>query len=334
MRIGVIGINHKLADLSMRDTLARACQRRFSPDRSTHGNHTCILLSTCNRTEIYFSSLDLPQTHTYLLGVLRNEVEGEFDQKLYSYFGYDCFLHLARVTAGLDSALVAETEIQGQVKSAYEMATAFIDLPSELHFLFQKALKIGKQIRSALPNKPGLPQLEHAILAAGQRVFKEDLGAKILFVGASGINQKILGLLKTRRYSNITICNRTLSKAEQLAEQYKVQLLPWQQLENWSNFDWIICGTKSPRPLIRSQRGMCSEKLIIDLSVPRNVEPELEAHNQVLNIDQLNLSLAHKRQFLAEALAKAEELAVQCSLRLIKESKAREQANSRLKRVF
>lgn len=318
MRIGVIGINHKLADLPLRDKLARTCQRRFSPDRSTHGSHSFVLLSTCNRTEIYFSSSDLPQTHTYLLGVLRNEVEGEFDQKFYSYFGYDCFLHLARVTAGLDSALVAETEIQGQVKDAYEMAATYMSLPSELHFLFQKALKVGKQVRGALPSKPGQPQIEHAIIAAGKKIFKDDLEPKILFVGASGINQKVLNLIKGRRYENITICNRTASKAEQLAEQYQVKTLPWQQLEEWSNFDWIICGTKSPKPIIKASHNFCSAKLIIDLSVPRNVDPDL---NQcaVLNIDQLNSEIAEKRQFLAEALARAEELAIECSLRLLRE---------------
>jgi len=317
LRIGVIGINHKLADLGLRDQLARACQRRFSPDRSTHGDQICVLLSTCNRTEIYFSSLDLSITHTYLLGILRNEVEGEFDQKLYSYFGYDCFLHLARVTAGLDSALVAETEIQGQVKDAYEIATAYMQLPSELHFLFQKALKIGKQIRASLPHKPGQPQLEHAILSAGQEIFKDSLNPKILFVGASGINLKVLNYLKGRRYNDITLCNRTTVKAEHLAEAYKVKVLPWQQLGEWSNFDWIICGTKAPRPVIRTAATPCSAKLVIDLSVPRNVEPNLEGCN-VIDIDRLNQSLAHKRQFLADTLSRAEALAVECSLRLVR----------------
>lgn len=312
MRIGVIGINHKLADLPLRDKLARACQRRFSPDRSLNGHHACVLLSTCNRTEIYFSSSDLPLTHTYLLGILRNDVEGEFDQKLYSYFGHDCFLHLSRVTSGLDSALVAETEIQGQVKDAYELAAKFKQLPSELHFLFQKALKIGKQIRSALPNKPGQPQLEHAVLSAGQEVFKENLNPKILFVGASGVNLRVLQLLKSRRYSDITLCNRTLVKAEQVAAQSKVELLQWNDLNQWSNFDWIICGTKAPRPVIKQKTAHCNAKLIIDLGVPRNVEPELQAMCDVLNIDQINCSLQHKREILAEALARAEELAIEC----------------------
>ncbi len=136
MRVGLIGINHKLADLKLRELLAYACQKRFGPVFSTHENHSFVLLSTCNRTEVYFSSEDLTNTHNYLLSILRQEVKYEFEQKLYSFFGYDCFFHLSRVTAGLDSAIVAETEIQGQVKTAYDNAQEFSQLPSDLHFLF------------------------------------------------------------------------------------------------------------------------------------------------------------------------------------------------------
>src|SRR4051812_9744096 len=120
MRVGIVGINHKLADLKLRERLAKACQKRFGPFQAVHGDHHFILLSTCNRTEVYFSSDDLAATHSYLLSILRTDVEEEFDHKLYSYFGTDCFSHLTRVTSGLDSAIIAETEIQGQVKTAYE----------------------------------------------------------------------------------------------------------------------------------------------------------------------------------------------------------------------
>src|SRR5262249_9126270 len=139
MRVGVVGINHRLADLKLREMLAKACQRRFGPAYYTPGEHTFVLLSTCNRTEVYFSSEELASTHTNLLKILRNDVNQEFDQKLYSFFGYDCFLHLSRVASGLDSASVLETEIQGQVKAAYENATDCISLPGDVHFLFQKS---------------------------------------------------------------------------------------------------------------------------------------------------------------------------------------------------
>lgn len=198
MRVGLLGINHKLAALELREVLAKTCQRRLSSSNSTHGRHSLVLLSTCNRTEVYFSSDDLAATHSYLLSILRNEVNEDFDQKLYSYFGQDCLLHLCRVAAGLDSAIVAETEIQGQVKIAYEHAQGYHDLPFEMHYLFQKSLAIAKKVRTFLPSKPGLPDIEHAIFQTGQHFFKTPLCTNILFIGASEINEKILSFFKIK----------------------------------------------------------------------------------------------------------------------------------------
>jgi len=328
MRIGVIGINHKLADLKLREFLAKACQRRFSADCSMHGIHAFILLSTCNRTEIYFSSDDLTLTHTYVLSILRQEVDQDFDQKLYSYFGFDCFQHLCRVTSGLDSAIVAETEIQGQVKASYEKACHYCKLPSDLHYLFQKALRIGKLVRIELPSKPGLPNLEHAVLSSGVELFDDRRDPKILFIGASDINLKVLSFLKQRRYQSITICNRTQQTACQVSEKYGVNTLTWDRLPSWIDFDWIVCGTKASDFLITrndlEKRDTVSRKLLIDLCVPRNVDPQLGKTFNLLNIDQINKSLKSRRHSLTESLAKAEDLIVRASAQHIRQFKMRE----------
>ncbi|MCE5317346.1 MAG: glutamyl-tRNA reductase [Parachlamydia sp.] len=314
MRIGVLGINHKLADLQLRELLAKACQRRFSAGNSLHLRHSFILLSTCNRTEVYFSSDDLADSHSYLLTILRQEVEQDFDQKLYSFFGIDCFLHLCRVTAGLDSAIVAETEIQRQVKAAYENTSLFLTLPSELHYLFQKSLKISKQVRTQLPIKPGLPDIEHAILNTGLELFeKAPSDIKILFVGASDINIKILRFLKAKHYANIAICNRTLDRAKALAAHHELDILDWCQLHSWPNYDWVIFGTKSPETLIHPQdllKSAAEPKLLIDLSVPRNVHPLLENSENItlLNIDQINRSLQTRHHTFTQTLFQAEQI--------------------------
>ena len=312
MRIGIVGINHKLADLTLREQLAKTCQRRFASENSMHGEHAFILLSTCNRTEVYFCSDDLTITHSYLLGILRQEVNQEFDQKLYSYFGYDCFMHLSRVTSGLDSAIVAETEIQGQVKMAYENACLYKTLPYEMHYLFQKSLKIGKQVRSNLPHKPGLPDMEHAILYMGNNVFKNPSETKILFVGASEINVKVIAFLKMRQWHNISLCNRSSEPAQELASRYQLDLLKWNHFNEWSGYDWIIFGTKSPDYLIKqediSQKSIAT-KLIMDLCVPRNVDPALSNDERLtlLNIDQINRTLKIHRKSMNESLIHAEQ---------------------------
>ncbi|MBA3238566.1 MAG: glutamyl-tRNA reductase [Parachlamydiaceae bacterium] len=313
MRIGVLGINSKLADLLLRENLAKVCQRFFAANNALHGSHSIVLLSTCNRTELYFSSDNLAETHTYILNLLRQHILGEFDQKLYSYFGCDCFLHLCRVTTGLDSAIFGETEIQGQVKIAYEQTTEYIALPKELHYLFQKSLMIGKKSRTLLPAHSNLLGLEHAIFQAGEKRFKMHENPKILFVGASKINCKVLSYLKGKQLSSITLCNRTQQIAQDIADLYHVELLDWKEIASWHQFDWIIFGTKS-NDYIFTQKALempfSGSKLLIDLSVPRNVDPRVSEDPRILllNIDQLNSTLTERRQQMKDFLGQVEEL--------------------------
>lgn len=312
MRFGVIGLNNKLADLRLREALAKACQRRFLAELGWGAEHHSVLLSTCNRTEVYFSSDDLAATHTYLLGLLKADVGQDLEQKVYSFFGQECLLHLARVSSGLDSAIIAETEIQGQVRVAYEQACLKTRLPKELHFLFQKALKVGKQVRSTLPMSRGVPDVEHAILSLGCGLFSTPKEASLLFVGASDINHKILSFLKRKGFGKITVCNRTVQHGHALAVRHETGILPWEERARWTEFDWVIFGTKAPDYVatIQDLTGeRVSAKLVIDLSVPRNVDPAIaSAGIQVLNIDEIQATLRHRSQSLASLLGSAEEL--------------------------
>ncbi|MCH9611456.1 MAG: Glutamyl-tRNA reductase [Chlamydiales bacterium] len=290
MHIGILGINHKSAPLFLRDKLAKACAKRFQP-KSLH-TLPFVPLSTCNRTEIYFSSSDLPAAHNYLLHLLRQLVEQEFEHCLYSYFGIDAFLHLARVTSGMDSAIVGETEIQGQVKQAYEASLCNHDL----HFLFQKSLKIGKEVRSKSLLNRGLVTLEDVIWSQAT----EELGSlerkRILFVGVSKINEKVAARFRQKGALDITFCNRSDHKV-------KGPALAWKRLHEWQTFDLIIFGTKSTDYLVGPQTLIGRKKrLLVDLSVPRNVDPRLRMQIRLLNIDQLNREIDRKRELKVAAL--------------------------------
>lgn len=313
MRVGVIGINHRLADLKLREQLAIACQKRFGFLQSVHDNQYFILLSTCNRTEIYFSSDDLPSTHTHILSQLRMDVdtEEEFDHKLYSFFGIDCFNHLVRVTTGLDSAIIGETDIQGQVKSAYISVINDHHLPADMHFVFQKSLGVAKKIRADLQLGRGMPNLEDAILQTGRHFFSNAEDVRVLFFGASAINQKIMEFLKAKAFSKITLCNRTNQQALMIERKLDVSLLNWSERHEWINYDWVIFGTKSPEYLIgyddvRGKR--VGNKLIMDLCVPRNVDPKLALNPRMtlLNIDQINRQLQMRHLSMTATLAEAE----------------------------
>lgn len=303
MRVGVVGINHKQASVQLREKLAKTCEKWFGSERS---HETFILLSTCNRIEIYFTSDNLADTHTNILHVIRQEVDESFDQKMYSFFGEDCFFHLSSVTAGLDSAIIWETEIQGQVKAAYEKGSS---LPYELHYLFQKSLKNGKLLRKRYQGIRGIPDIEHAILDVGMKATHHTNTPNILFVGASAINLKILTHLKNKGLKRITLCNRTDSRASHHAYRHHIQSLPWSELHTFHQFDWVIFGTKSPTPLIIPDVCRPSKnQLILDLCVPRNVDPQIGnlSHITLHNIDEIHRLLEGRRQRIAHLAREAE----------------------------
>ncbi|NGX55556.1 MAG: Glutamyl-tRNA reductase [Chlamydiae bacterium] len=291
MQIGLIGINHKIAGLSFRERFAKVCQTLFG---MAHSRLQVVLLSTCNRTEMYFSSPDLAKSHSTLLNLLKDHLSEEFDHLLYSYFGIDCFYHLARVTAGLDSAIIGETEIQGQVKSAYEAAMSHYKLPHALHFLFQKSLKIGKKVRFSFPGLAEKVSLEEIILERATDLLGDLRDKKILFVGASKINKKILARFKQRGVTQISLCNR--STPDLVPSE---RLLPWHQLSRWLEYDLTIFGTKSPDYLISPSTFSPRSRVIIDLGVPRNVDPRLGRLPQIslFNIDQLSHLATYKQKF-------------------------------------
>jgi glutamyl-tRNA reductase len=312
MRFGVVGINHKLADLRLRELLAKACNHFFH-SYTNHVEHTFLLLSTCNRTEIYFSSENLPEAHSFILNKLRNEVNEDFDQKLYSYFSHDCLTHLCRVTTGLDSAIIGETEIQGQVKTAYEMSTQLQQLPSEVHFLFQKSLKISKQIRTKLQLTRGTPTLENTMLHIAQKNFESPKEKKVLLVGASNTNLKILSFLQKKEFKHLTLCNRTPTN-------HHHQLISWDKLSTWLEYDWIILATKSHSHLIHPpQKELLSKKLIMDLSVPRNANPKLLyiPNINLLNIDQINATHSSHLSLTDQIISQAENLITSSVKRLV-----------------
>ncbi len=298
MRIGVLGINHKSSELIFREQLAKACQLRIGYEQGIAERLGVVVLSTCNRTEIYFSDEDLPSAHSELLQMFREEIPDSFEHKLYTYFGVDCFAHLAQVTSGLDSVILAESEIQRQVKVAYEKTRRDYRLPSCIHYLFQKCLKIGKQIRSSVAIARGqvhLPEMVFQLAGCS-------LDQKVFFVGNSEINRKILFYVFSKGMRKISLCTRSVASARHLEEAYGVNLIDFSQLSKWKEHDLIICGTNCAEYLLLHSDLKEGEKLfpklMLDLSVPRNVEPTLGLHPQItlMNMEEVGHLIEKKQQ--------------------------------------
>ncbi len=307
MQIGVIGINHKVADVSTREVIAKAFQAKYMQGHAFLEN-SYVLLSTCNRSELYFSADDLAKAHQEIIASLKQHIHSPFEQKLYTFFGIDCFMHLAKVCTGLDSAIVAETEIQGQVKSSYAAAVSMGRCSKDHHFLFQKCLKIAKETRQSFEGIKNLPDLEHALLHAAREYFDYAL-PRPLFIGASQINLKIARFFASKGVRSMTLCNRSDEVRPIIDEQHTTEFLPWNRLSSeWRRFDWIICATKCPHLILNTpDQSTNSKKLLIDLSVPRNIAPDLQtSHTKLLNIDDLQALLQTRQQALEQKVYSAE----------------------------
>ncbi len=302
LRVGVIGMNFKTADLPLRETIARGAQK-LAGEKGLFFQHPTVLLSTCNRTEIYFHAEDLAQAHSDLLAFFRDSTDDLSDHRFYSYFGIDCFAHLCRVASGLDSAILAETEIQRQVKVAYAKSSSYF-LPGSLHYIFQKALKVGKSVRSQLELERGAPTLYSTLWQLGESVLGTLASKKILLVGFSEINRGFASFLLHKGIKGFSLITRN-----PLAVRFDHALIYGrEELERWRDYDLIVCASRADGFLIEG----CSQKehLIFDLSVPRTVDPEVgnSLTVQLFNIEQVDQIIEQQRRAQTDCLEKCEAL--------------------------
>lgn len=292
--VGVLGINHKTANIALRETIARGVSNL---NNNPFFPYATVLLSTCNRTEIYFSADDLAVGHSHLLSYLRTQIGVPFEQALYSFFGIDCFYHLCGVAAGLDSAIFAESDIQRQVRVAYANAKR---LPACLHFIFQKALKVSKEIRSK-QHQSGAPTLYGALWR-----LTEWHERKILAVGYSQISRGFISFLMHKGISQITLATRSPDKVDIEGIRVGDRRL----LANWQEHDIVVCAGVSDDYLIWGNGH--ENHVIFDLSVPRNVDPNVGA--RLYNIEKINEWIAEHQN--AQTLANSESFIWQNVIRL------------------
>ena len=282
--IGVIGTSHRCAGLPIREAIARVFSSCDLPlmDR-------CVPLLTCNRAEWYFSTQNPASTHQKIIAYIKANAGAEAACHLYTFFGFECFRHLGRVVAGLDSLFVGETEIQGQVKTAYDAVRTKKPLPPELHFLFQRSLRTGKVLRKSmqLPSDNGLCGQVADLIVDHVHDVKEPTA---LLIGTSQVNRRLAKMLRERGVQ-VTYVNRTLTRAQEAAEEIGGNVLPWTELLSaWTLFPCVVAATRSPDYVLRPQKFSremsLRPQLLIDLGVPRNIDPVLATdRHRIVNID-------------------------------------------------
>jgi glutamyl-tRNA reductase len=291
LRVGVLGMNFKTAHLGLLEQMSRA-MAKLSGERAVFFKYPIVVLTTCNRTEIYFSSIDLAEAQGDILSFFRSQIKEVFEHRLYSYFGIDAFAHLCRVTAGMDSAIFAETEIQRQVKLAYARSTASLILPECIHYIFQKALKIAKEVRTQFALEKGSITLYKALWQIATKILGDLKRQRILLIGYSEINRGIASFFLRKGIDHFFLCTRH-------PEEVNLEggtLCGREILNSWSDYDLIICASQSKKYLIEGEgRG----GVVFDLSVPRNVDPSLKGV-KLMNIEQIHELLASDTDFFLE----------------------------------
>lgn len=271
MQIAVLGISHQYASFELCELFIQKLSPIYTSGALS--DISPVFLATCNRVELYFSSNHVVQTSQLLSQELKKYLPAALEAALYCYFSHRCFFHLACVTAGLESVILGETEIQGQVKQAYRDASVHIQ-SSEMHFLFQKCLKIGKEVRMMhfFPKKNF--HLEESIFALAEKMLGNLVKRSILFLGASTINRKIHVAFLKKGLTAMTFSNRTVPFCNPSSLQ-----LPWEAQQQWVNYDIILSGIKALSPIIQPQHLTHINKTLVlfDLGLPRNIDQQVSA---------------------------------------------------------
>ena len=283
-----LGVSHHTAPLALREKLALTEGKAagvLSALVSEEPISEAAALSTCNRTELYLVATDSVEAETAGLGVLAREAgipPTELLGSLYSLRGADAATHLYRVTAGLDSMILGEAEIQGQVKRAYELALVEGATGPILNRVFRGALGAGKRVRTETSVGEKGVSIPSVAVELAQRNLGDLSARRVLLIGAGDTSELTARALAARGSDAVFIANRGYNRAISLAQRFGGEAVRIDELPvQLASADIVVSATNSPHHLIeRSELEMImgqrdgASLLLIDLAVPRDIDPE------------------------------------------------------------
>lgn len=317
MAICLLGINHKTADVDVREQFT-VSETEYETHNQALLKHqiidSVVVLSTCNRTEYYLStpSIDLLQAKL-------NDIFHFNYQDDYVYFkkGNDCAAHLFAVTAGVDSLVVGETQIQGQVKRAFDEAQKH-SVNSEINKLFQMAFKTAKLVRSETEIGRNPVSVAHCAVQLGRQIFGSLEQQKVLVIGAGETAELLVRYLINHNGTNMTISNRTQAKAQKLASHFSANVIPFEHIvSQLHEFDLVFTATASPEPIISYtattlalQIRKFKPMVMIDISVPRDIEDKVKKLDDVFlyTVDDLQMVITKNMQRRESTLEEASRI--------------------------
>lgn len=317
-----LGLNYRSCPVAVREQFAVGKSRLAAANESLAalpGVAECVLLSTCNRTEIYYwSEASEQSTEAILEYFLGNKPDSGTRRRLfYHYADRDALFHLAAVAAGLDSMVVGETEIFGQLKDAYRVALEAGVTAGYANKTFQSVFSIGKKVRSSTHITSGPTSVGAAAVQMAQDILGNLAGSNVLVVGAGEVARTTAQSLRSRGAESIFVANRSYERAVELAGQVGGRVIRFAEWVPYlENIDIVIVSTASPvyvvsPPLLEQvQQSRKRPLFLIDLSVPRNVDPAcgLVDDVYVYDMDAMEKMTAETRRKRGSEMAACEQL--------------------------
>ena len=317
-----LGVNYRTCPVAVREQFAVGKSRLSEVNKalaSLPGVQECVLLSTCNRTEIYYWSQEqetpLQAILQYFLG---NAPDAASRRKMfYSHHGREALFHLAAVASGLDSMVVGETEIFGQLKDAYRVALETGVTGGFANRVFQNAFTIAKKVRTASHITSGPTSVGAAAVQMAQEILGNLTGANVLVVGAGEVARTTAQSLRSRGAESIFVANRSYDRAVELASQVGGKVIRFAEwIPYLENIDIVIVSTASPvyivSPAVMEQVQQVRQRplFLIDLSVPRNVDPACALVDDVCvyDMDAMEQATAETRRLRGAEIAACEQM--------------------------
>lgn len=319
MQIQLIGLNHKTAPIKLREKLV------FANDMLTQAllelkekmSSDILILSTCNRTEIYQSASDSKTLITWL-AKFHNIKEMNLKPHLYTFKNEAAFSHACRVAAGLDSMILGETQILGQMKQALKQSEFVGGQGKNIAIFFQKVFETAKLVRTKTGIGASSTTVASTILKVADKIYGKSNNVNILFVGAGEMTELCCKYFSTNNKKKLTIANRSIKNGMALAKKVGGHpILIGDIHHTMHSFDIVISSTSSQLPIIglgmiekairlRKHKPM----LLIDLAIPRDIEPEvaelddifLYTFDDLAKITEKNIKNREKETAKAELL--------------------------------
>ncbi|NCA70940.1 MAG: glutamyl-tRNA reductase [Sphingobacteriia bacterium] len=293
MKLLVLGLNHKTAPVDVRERLA------FGPDiiagalrdlTSCEGIAEGVVLSTCNRTEIYSAVQDCSEEAVrHWLSRFHGVEHERIGPFLYAHIGREAVMHLLRVCSGLDSMVLGEPQILGQVKTAYQTANDCTATGKLLGRLFQHAFSVAKTVRTETAIGSSPVSVAFAAVNLARQIFSDLSRQTALLIGAGETIELAARHLQRAGIGRIIVANRTVERAHELAAQFDGYAIALTELGNHLyEGDIVIASTASPLPVLGKgtvERALKKRKhqpmFMVDIAVPRDIEPEVGELNDV-----------------------------------------------------